>query len=307
VRPFRRLLGDYQLFPLHLTIARGGFQGDRDCWRNELEFAGRFGFSRRFNEAVYTHLRSIIWYEAGVRVDLNAYDEVNRLLIIIQNDSDVPVGDYGLYLAEEGVPFRTIRPYAGDVIPPCSEVSGVILLGGAMGVHDDERFPFLNRVKRAIREWVGAGIPYLGICLGGQLLADVCGGVVTSGSYGEKGIHSVVLSSAGKRDPLFAGVSGEIVTFQWHNDCFSVPEGGVLLASSPVCPGQAFRFGLNAYGFQFHPEVDRSIVALWAGETPETAPFIERYLDEFTCSEEKYRRVSRGILRNFLLLPRVKK
>jgi GMP synthase-like glutamine amidotransferase len=224
------------------------------------------------------------------------------MLVIVQNDNDVPAGDYGLYLAEEGVPFRTVRLHDGEVLPPSSETSGVILLGGAMGVHDVEQFPFLFRVKRSIGEWVEEGIPYLGICLGGQLLADVCGGTVTSGCCGEKGIHSVALSPAGKLDPLFAGVPEEIVTFQWHNDCFSVPEGGVLLASSPGCRGQAFRIGTNAYGFQFHPEVDRAIVALWAGGTPETAPFIVRYLDEFAYSEERYRRVSRIILRNFLNL-----
>ena len=226
------------------------------------------------------------------------------MLVIIQNDEDVPAGDYGLYLAEEGVPFRTVRPCDGEDIPPDSGISGVILLGGAMGVHDVEHFPFLHRVKRAIGAWVGAGIPYLGICLGGQLLADVCGGMVSSGRCGEKGIHPVVLSPAGKQDPLFAGVPGELLSFQWHNDCFSVPDGGVLLASSPACPGQAFRMGACAYGLQFHPEVDRSIVALWAGDTPETAPFVERYLDEFTSSEEQYRHVSRTILRNFLGLVR---
>ena len=222
------------------------------------------------------------------------------MLVIVQNDNDVPAGDYGLYLTEEGVPFRIVRPCDGEDIPPVSGISGAILLGGAMGVHDVERFPFLHRVKRAIGEWVMAGVPYLGICLGGQLLADVCGGTVSPGRCGEKGIHPVALLPAGLHDPLFAGVSGAFLTFQWHNDCFSVPEGGVLLSSSPACPGQAFRMGKNAYGFQFHPEVDRSIVELWAGETPETAPFIERYLDEFISSEEQYHRVSRTILRNFL-------
>jgi GMP synthase-like glutamine amidotransferase len=113
-------------------------------------------------------------------------------------------------------------------------------------------------------------------------------------------MHSVDLTAAGKQEPLFMGVPGKIVTFQWHNDCFSVPEGGVLLASSPICPGQAFRFGKNAYGFQFHPEVDRAIVANWAGETSESAPFAERYLEEFAIHEEAYRNTSRRILRNFL-------
>src|SRR6266508_1905717 len=175
------------------------------------------------------------------------------MLTIIQNDPEVPLGAFAGYLAEAGVPFRLVPAYAGDHLPELNTVSAVIVLGGAMGVHDGHHYPFLAEVKAFIGESVRGGIPFLGICLGGQLLADVLGGVVTSNACGEKGTLTVRLSPEGKDDPLFAEVAEELVTFQWHNDCFALPNGAVALASSAVCPGQAFRFGTNAYGLQLHP------------------------------------------------------
>ena len=222
------------------------------------------------------------------------------MLVIIRNDPEVPLGAFTGYLAEAGTPYTTIHPYAGEALPPVRFLSAVIVLGGVMGVHDTDRHPFLVTVKGFIRECVSSGIPFLGICLGGQLLADALGGRVTPRACGEKGTLPVRLSSEGKNDPLFAGASEEFVTFQWHNDCFATPEGGVLLASSAACPGQAFRFGSNVYGLQFHPEVDRAIVSLWAGESEESADVAARFLADFITGEDAYRGASRLLLNNFL-------
>jgi GMP synthase-like glutamine amidotransferase len=228
------------------------------------------------------------------------------MLIIVQNDPEVPAGTYDGYLHGEGVPFRIVRPFAGEELPQFAGLSAVIVLGGAMGVHDAQKHPFLSDVKAFTREAVGKGIPFLGICLGGQLLADVLGGRVTADSgFGEKGSLPVTLTDAGAADPLFAGIGREFITFQWHNDSFEVPASGVLLASSKACPSQAFCFGKNAWGLQFHPEVDRAIVELWARWTEETSPRLDEFLASFTRSEECYRSASRRILANFLTLARL--
>jgi GMP synthase-like glutamine amidotransferase len=147
---------------------------------------------------------------------------------------------------------------------------------------------------------VADDVPTLGICLGGQLLAAAVGGRVTAGSCGEKGLQAVRLSAAGADDPLFAGIGEEFAMFQWHNDCFELPEGAILLASSAVCPGQAFRYGEHAYGLQFHPEVDRSIIGLWARETGQLSA--KSVLAEFSAGEDAYRNASRRLLGNFLRL-----
>ncbi|HLO25932.1 MAG TPA: type 1 glutamine amidotransferase [Geobacteraceae bacterium] len=224
------------------------------------------------------------------------------MLVIIQNDPEVPLGVFADYLADAGTPYTTIPAYRGEPLPPAGEVSAVIVLGGAMGVHDGDRYPFLAALKGFIRECAALGIPYLGICLGGQLLADALGARVTSNACGEKGTLAVHLSPEGGGDPLFAGLPQEFISFQWHNDCFDLPAGAVQLASSRACPGQAFRFGNSVYGLQFHPEVDRTIVDCWARWSEETAPVADQFLAVFAAREEEYRSASRRLLRNFITL-----
>lgn len=222
------------------------------------------------------------------------------MLLIVQNDPEVPAGAYAYYLKERRVPFRLMRPFAGEELPPAGEAAAVVVLGGAMGVHDTAGHPFLIGVKGFIGEAVAAGVPYLGICLGGQLLADVLGAPVTPGANGEKGTLTVTLTPEGSRDPLFAGISSPFVTFQWHNDTFAIPAGGTLLASSPDCPHQAFRVGERAWGLQFHPEATREVVATWARWGNETAPPTDRFVAEFAASESAFRHASRRLLVNFL-------
>lgn len=228
------------------------------------------------------------------------------LLTIIQNDPEVPLGTYADCLEELAAPYRTVHPCRGEMLPEAEGVAAAIVLGGAMGVHDTDRHPFLRDVKRFIAEMVERVVPLLGICLGGQLLADVLGAMVTYNSpHREKGTLPVILTEEGERDPLFAGMSREFVSFQWHNDSFLVPEGGVLLASSPTCPGQAFRYGPVAYGTQFHPEVNRRIIADWSSWRPSTAARVELFLSEFDARRSEYDLASRRILFNFLNIARL--
>jgi GMP synthase (glutamine-hydrolysing) len=228
------------------------------------------------------------------------------MLHIIQNDPEVPAGNFNETIANLNVPCRTVHPYAGEALPQAAEVSAAIVLGGAMGVHDTDRHPFLAQVKDFISECIRRETPLFGVCLGGQLLADVLGGRVTINSpCREKGTLAVRLTAAGERDPLFAGVPREFITFQWHNDAFEIPAAGTLLASSAVCPGQAFRYGPCAWGTQFHPEVDRAIVDCWARWTKKTAPLADELLAAFIREELTYLELSRRLLGNFLKLARL--
>jgi GMP synthase (glutamine-hydrolysing) len=222
------------------------------------------------------------------------------MFVIVQNDPEVPAGSYGEGLREEGVPFSTVHAYAGESLPSVGKVSAAIVLGGSMGVHDVAKHPFLHEVKAFIGGCVCTRTPLLGICLGGQLLADVLGAKVDSCRHGEKGTLPVTLTPAGVTDPLFKGIDREFVTFQWHDDSFAIPAGALCLASSPACPNQAFRYVSNAYGTQFHPEVDRTIIDSWARWSDKTAPVVDEYLTAFDRTEDAYRLASRRLLINFL-------
>ena len=186
------------------------------------------------------------------------------VFVIVQNDPHCPPGSCSQLLEASGHPYCTVAAFREEPFPDPAGLRGAIVLGGDMGVHETERFPYLDRVREFMGRVLHSGTPLLGICLGGQLLAQLAGGEVASPSpHGEEGICQVSLTAAGAADPLFSGVPSPFTTFQLHNDSFTPPAGAALLADSAACPAQAFRLGARAYGVQFHPEVDGDIVRCW--------------------------------------------
>ena len=219
------------------------------------------------------------------------------MLHVIQNDSDVPPGIIVDYFT---IPYVVHHPYRGEKLPEPEQISALIVLGGAMGANDDARYPFLIDLKGLIHAVVAARIPYLGICLGGQLLASALGAEVISHRWEECGTLNVSLTEAGAADQLFDGISAEFSTFQWHHDSFDIPHGGVVLATSQACPHQAFRIGESAWGLQFHPEVSEQIIRDWSSWDRSTLEKVEEYVAEFSRSDVSYRAVSQRLIVNFL-------
>jgi GMP synthase (glutamine-hydrolysing) len=115
----------------------------------------------------------------------------------------------------------------------------------------------------------------LGICLGAQLLAKALGGSVSRNAVREIGWYDVDLTEAGASDPVLAAFASQQQVFQWHEDGISLPPGAVCLAGSVASPVQAFRYGVHAYGFQFHLEASRSLIERWL-----TVPEHRAVLDE---------------------------
>lgn len=221
------------------------------------------------------------------------------MLTFIQSDPQVPAGVFAAYLAEKNIPYRIIRLFAGESVPVPDLADTIIVLGGNMGVNDEEQYPFLLGLKDFMRAALASDVHLLGICLGGQLLADVAGGRFTSRTRGEKGLCAVTLTAAAAGDPLMAGLPPSFAAFQWHNDSFDPPPAATLLASSPLCPGQAFRLG-NAWGVQFHPEVDASIVTDWCDRDATAHPLKLA----FARGEAEHRALALRLFENFLVTAR---
>ena len=120
---------------------------------------------------------------------------------------------------------------------------GVVILGGPMNVYQEREYPFLKKEDLFIKDVLREEVPLLGICLGAQLLAKASGAEVSKSPYKEIGWYDVELTEEGRRDSLFRGLGPTLSVFQWHEDTFAVPDGGVLLATGTLCRNQAFRVG----------------------------------------------------------------
>jgi len=164
-------------------------------------------------------------------------------------------------LTAENLPPTCILTFDGQSVPNgLNEYDGLIIMGGPMGVYEQERYPFLRQEIRLIEEALRENIPVLGICLGSQLLAAALGSPVTKGKTKEIGWYPVTLAPAAASDPLWTGLKSSFTAYHWHGDVFDLPSGAVSLASSERTPHQAFQCGRSAYGVLFHMEVTKSII-----------------------------------------------
>jgi len=194
----------------------------------------------------------------------------------------VPVEHPGVFRdlwREKGDEWLAVELDAGQQIPDFGDFDLLVVMGGPMDVWQEDIYPWLASEKSAVRHWVkDLARPFLGICLGHQLLAVSLGGGVGLMARPEIGLAEVELTGAGLRDPLFAGFTKRMETFQWHGaEISQVPDGAEILAANSLCPVQALRWGRHAYGLQYHVEIAASTVTEW-NEIPEYRAGLERSL-----------------------------
>ena len=169
-------------------------------------------------------------------------------------------------LEKDNLGWTAVELDEGEAIPLLEDFDALWVMGGPMDVWDVQENPWLIEEKMAIRRWVRElGRPFLGICLGHQLLADALGGTCGPQPIPEIGILDVELNEQGRADPIFANMPTTQKTLQWHSvQVAQPPEGAVVLASSNVCPVQAMRVGEKAWSMQYHVEVEADTVSNWA-------------------------------------------
>jgi GMP synthase-like glutamine amidotransferase len=234
--------------------------------------------------------------------------EALRILVIKHVDCE-GLGIWEDFCRKDRVTVETASLHRGDPLPPPLHFQGVISLGGPMNVDEEEAYSFLRMENQFIRQTLSEGIPFLGVCLGGQLLAKAIGGRVIRNAAREVGWHRVTLNEMGERDPLFAGLPESFTVFQWHADMFCPPVHAVHLATSERCENQAFRFRGIAYGLQFHLEVTPRMVEEWVREYElvELDELLKpaRMLEEAPAQCERLRPLSRQLFVNFLGIVRL--
>ncbi len=155
-----------------------------------------------------------------------------------------------------------------------SDIDGLIIMGGPMGITDDEQHPWLVAEKTFIKEIIDQNKPVLGICLGAQLIADVLGSKVWKNDPKEIGFFPM----SGKKVSSVWKLPDEFLAFHWHGDTFGIPEGAVHIASSEATENQAFVYNDNVLALQFHLETtEESLLALYENGSDEIGegPFFQ--------------------------------
>lgn len=146
------------------------------------------------------------------------------------------------------------RLWAGDQLPSIDEVEMLVVMGGPMGVGDEDKFGWLAPEKAFIGAAIEGGAVVLGICLGAQLIASAMGAAVRPNRLKEIGWFPVTLSPDGRESSFSTILPTEFTAFHWHGDTFDIPDNATHLASSAACANQAFAVGERVLALQFHLE-----------------------------------------------------
>ena len=201
-----------------------------------------------------------------------------RILVLQHAGSEHP-GVLRGFMDQDSHAWEVAHLDRGDAIPALDPFDGLLVLGGPQDVWQREEFPWLVQECAAIRHFVlELRRPFLGLCLGHQLLAEALGGRVAAAEVAEVGVMKVRHTHAAKADPMFQALENPLPVLQWHSaEVTAAPQGAVVLATSPDCSIQAFRVGERAYGMQFHVEITGQTVGDWL-QIPEYAASLDRAL-----------------------------
>jgi GMP synthase (glutamine-hydrolysing) len=227
------------------------------------------------------------------------------ILIVKHIDIEGP-GTLGDFLDQKKIPYQIIDLGAGDSLPEdLSAIKAVVVLGGPMNVDEEHLYPFLKPEIAFIQKVLQAQLPFLGICLGSQLLAKAAGASVVKSPVKEIGWYHVQLTDEGKKDPLFKDFKEDEPIYHWHGDMFQIPSNSKLLATAQGCPHQALKVGTNAYGLQFHVEVTDKSIKEWCDEycendLPGRPEHAKAMMDDYYKYQKSFLSQADRIYENFL-------
>ena len=186
---------------------------------------------------------------------------VKTVAVFRFSDTEGP-GHFATFLDRHRVPWRLVKLDAGDAVPRSSEAfAGLAFMGGPMSANDD--LPWTQPVLDLMRDALRQGVPVIGHCLGGQLLARAAGGEVKANPVKEIGWNPVRVEATPLARRWFGEGLAGFTTFQWHGETFTIPPGGERILTGDYCPNQAYVLDDRHLGLQCHVEMTPEMIASW--------------------------------------------
>jgi GMP synthase-like glutamine amidotransferase len=207
-------------------------------------------------------------------------------------------------LKDKGHKLTSTHFYDNQPLPSIDDIDWLIIMGGPMGIYDDQNYPWLQKEKEFIKEAIKSGKIVLGLCLGAQLIADVLGAKVYKNEYKEIGWFDIQSSSEIKDTILDDIFPKNIEVFHWHGDTFDIPKGAKLIASSEACKNQGFILDNRVVALQFHLEttVDsaNALIKHCANDL-DSSKYVQSK-DQILADEEKFKNINSLMLELLELL-----
>jgi GMP synthase (glutamine-hydrolysing) len=210
-------------------------------------------------------------------------------VLILKNVANEGAGTIEDFLCDNHIDYRIIEMFRED-LPPTADVDTLIIMGGPMSVNESHVYPFIGKEEDSVKDFIRKGKRVFGICLGAQVMAKALGAKVYAGPEKEIGWYDIELQGEGLRDPLIKRLAlhpraedfwKKFKVFHWHGETFDLPEGAERIARSELYPNQAFRYGKNAYAFQFHIEVRKETIYEWLKNEPVDMEKVRRETESF--------------------------
>src|SRR5208283_2190455 len=185
-------------------------------------------------------------------------------------DSEGP-GTIEDFLRARNIAYSIVEMATGDVANP-ADYDTLVMMGGPMSVNESDIYAYIEKEEKLVRDFTADGKRVIGVCLGAQIMAKALGSTVYRGAQKEIGWYDINITEEGLADerirrlamhPHTGDIERKFKVFHWHGETFDIPDAAVRLASSALFPNQAFRYGKNAFAFQFHIEVQKNMVFEW--------------------------------------------
>ncbi|GAB4290103.1 MAG: type 1 glutamine amidotransferase [Myxococcota bacterium] len=233
---------------------------------------------------------------------------MGKKVVIVKNIRREGPGAIESLLAEKKLAYKIVDLESVDKPPSLEESAALIVMGGPDSANDDT-----EKIKvelDLIREAIGNGIPYLGICLGLQLGVKALGGAVVKSPVKEVGwrdgydeYFEIALTPEGRQDPLFQDLPLRLKIFHLHGETVELTPEMTLLASGIHCKNQAVKLGERAYGIQGHFELTEKMLREWLKEDPDLKSLnASEMLNDYNALKFEYSRAGKAIIGNFLTL-----